>query len=43
VADLDVHLRQHGNLANPGTSADLTAAALFVVLLGGGWVLGGRH
>ena len=43
VADLDARLRQHGNLANPGTSADLTAAALFVVLLGGGWTLAHRH
>jgi triphosphoribosyl-dephospho-CoA synthase len=43
VADLDAYLRQHGNLANPGTSADLTAAALFVVLLGGGWDTRGRH
>ena len=25
------------NGANPGTAADLTAAAIFVVLLGGGW------
>ena len=25
------------NTANPGTTADLTAAAIFVVLLGGGW------
>ncbi len=41
VAELDAQLRQHGNLANPGTSADLTAAAIFVVLLGGGWTGGG--
>ena len=27
------------NLANPGTTADLTAAAIFVVLAGGGWTL----
>ena len=26
-----------GNLANPGTTADLTAAAIFVVLIDGGW------
>ena len=25
------------NVGNPGTTADLTAAAIFVVLLGGGW------
>ncbi|CAA9349609.1 MAG: hypothetical protein AVDCRST_MAG40-2828, partial [uncultured Gemmatimonadaceae bacterium] len=29
--------RGEGNLANPGTTADLAAAAIFVVLLGGGW------
>ena len=29
-----------GNIGNPGTTADLTAAAIFVVLLGGGWTLG---
>ncbi len=39
LTDWDARLRQHGNLANPGTSADLTAAAIFVVLLGGGWNL----
>jgi triphosphoribosyl-dephospho-CoA synthase len=37
VAALDASLRGPGNLANPGTTADLTAAAIFVVLLGGGW------
>ena len=30
-------LRDARNRANPGTTADLTAAAIFVVLLGGGW------
>jgi triphosphoribosyl-dephospho-CoA synthase len=30
---LDRHLRRHGNRLNPGTSADLVAAALFVWLL----------
>jgi triphosphoribosyl-dephospho-CoA synthase len=30
---LDQHLRSDGNRLNPGTSADLIAAALFVRLL----------
>lgn len=37
VARLDAALRDARNVSNPGTTADLTAAALFVVLLGGGW------
>lgn len=37
LARLDTALRDPHNVANPGTTADLTAAALFVVLLGGGW------
>jgi triphosphoribosyl-dephospho-CoA synthase len=37
IASLDDMLRHDGNLANPGTTADLTAAAIFVVLLSGGW------
>ncbi|HEX6049336.1 MAG TPA: triphosphoribosyl-dephospho-CoA synthase [Gemmatimonadaceae bacterium] len=38
ITELDAALRGgDGNLANPGTTADLTAAAIFVVLLGGGW------
>ena len=37
LAAMDDALRGEGNLANPGTTADLTAAAIFVVLLGGGW------
>jgi triphosphoribosyl-dephospho-CoA synthase len=37
VADLDGALRDARNSGNPGTTADLTAAAIFVVLLGGGW------
>jgi triphosphoribosyl-dephospho-CoA synthase len=37
MAQMDAFLRSDGNLANPGTSADLTAAALFVFLLSGGW------
>ena len=34
---MDLKLRSAGHAANPGTTADLTAAATFVVLLGGGW------
>jgi triphosphoribosyl-dephospho-CoA synthase len=37
IEDMDVALRGDGNIANPGTTADLTAAAIFVVLLDGGW------
>lgn len=37
IRALDETWRHGGNTANPGTSADLTAAAIFVVLLGGGW------
>jgi triphosphoribosyl-dephospho-CoA synthase len=37
IERMDRALRQHGNGDNPGTTADLTAAAIFVVLLGGGW------
>jgi len=43
---MDAALRDPRNLANPGTTADLTAATLFVALLVGGWALGsadGRH
>ena len=41
----DRTLRDDGHRANPGTTADLTAAAIFVVLAGGGWTsrAGGRH
>jgi triphosphoribosyl-dephospho-CoA synthase len=34
---MDRALRDDRNSGNPGTTADLTAAALFVVLLGRGW------
>jgi triphosphoribosyl-dephospho-CoA synthase len=34
---MDRALRDGRHLANPGTTADLTAAAIFVVLLRGGW------
>jgi triphosphoribosyl-dephospho-CoA synthase len=37
IEEMDRALRGPENLANPGTTADLTAAAIFVVLLGGGW------
>ena len=37
VADFDASLRDDRHSGNPGTTADLTAAALFVVLLDGGW------
>jgi triphosphoribosyl-dephospho-CoA synthase len=34
---LDAELRDSRNSRNPGTTADLTCAALFVVILEGGW------
>jgi len=37
IEEMDKALRDPRNTANPGTAADLTAAAIFVVLLGGGW------
>ena len=37
IDEMDLWLRDPRNTANPGTTADLTAAAIFVVLLGGGW------
>jgi triphosphoribosyl-dephospho-CoA synthetase len=37
IDELDRGLRDARNCGNPGTTADLTAAALFVVLLGGGF------
>jgi triphosphoribosyl-dephospho-CoA synthase len=37
VARLSATLRDERNLPNPGTTADITTAAIFVVLLGGGW------
>jgi triphosphoribosyl-dephospho-CoA synthetase len=39
IEDMDRRLRDPRNAANPGTTADLTAAAIFVVLLDGGWRL----
>jgi triphosphoribosyl-dephospho-CoA synthase len=41
IDDMDRGLRDARHIGNPGTAADLTAAAIFVVLLGGGWH-GGR-
>jgi triphosphoribosyl-dephospho-CoA synthase len=37
LAMLDAELRDPRNRRNPGTTADLTCAALFVVILEGGW------
>lgn len=37
IADLDRALRDANNGSNPGTTADLTAASLFVHLIDGGW------
>ena len=37
LEDMDRALRDERNSGNAGTTADVTAAALFVVLLGGGW------
>jgi triphosphoribosyl-dephospho-CoA synthase len=37
VAQLDAELRDSKNTRNPGTTADLTCAALFVVILEDGW------
>ena len=37
---MDAELRDPRNLANPGTTADLTAATLFAALLAGGWTMG---
>jgi triphosphoribosyl-dephospho-CoA synthase len=37
IERMDRQLRDAQHAGNPGTSADLTAAAIFVVLLGGGW------
>jgi triphosphoribosyl-dephospho-CoA synthase len=42
VAQFDQELRDARNSRNPGTTADITAAAIFVVLLNGGWN-GGRE
>jgi triphosphoribosyl-dephospho-CoA synthetase len=41
IDEMDRGLRGARHAGNPGTTADLTAAAIFVVLLDGGWH-GGR-
>jgi triphosphoribosyl-dephospho-CoA synthase len=45
IDEMDRALRDTRHSANPGTTADLTAAAIFVVLIGGGWsqAHGGTH
>lgn len=40
ISAMDDSLRDSRNLGNPGTAADVTAAALFAALLVGGWSLG---
>ena len=40
IAAMDVSLRDPRNLGNPGTTADLTAAAIFAALIVGGWSMG---
>jgi triphosphoribosyl-dephospho-CoA synthase len=42
IEALDSTLRDPAHAASPGTTADLTAAALFVVLLRGGFHAGTR-
>jgi triphosphoribosyl-dephospho-CoA synthase len=37
LGSLDAELRDPRNTRNPGTTADLTCAALFVVIIDGGW------
>src|SRR5207247_11243389 len=37
IAALDRELRNERNARNPGATADLTGAAIYVVLLEGGW------
>jgi triphosphoribosyl-dephospho-CoA synthase len=39
IDSMDAALRGPLNTANPGTTADLTAAAIFVFLLTGGWAV----
>jgi len=41
IVEMDLDLRDADHTANPGTAADLTAAAIYVVLLSGGWGDGG--
>jgi triphosphoribosyl-dephospho-CoA synthetase len=37
IARFDRSLRDERHSANPGTTADVTAAAIFVLVLEGGW------
>jgi triphosphoribosyl-dephospho-CoA synthase len=37
IDEMDLAVRDPRNMSNPGTTADLTAAAVFVALLGGEW------
>ncbi|HLG59902.1 MAG TPA: triphosphoribosyl-dephospho-CoA synthase [Vicinamibacterales bacterium] len=37
IDEMDAALRDARNSGNPGTTADLTAAAIFVTLIAGGW------
>jgi triphosphoribosyl-dephospho-CoA synthase len=37
IEEMDRAIRDGGNAGNPGTTADLTAAAIFVFVLCGGW------
>ena len=37
ISELNAELLDPRNLSNPGTTADITAAAIFVTLLTGGW------
>lgn len=43
VEAMDAALRGPGNPSNPGTTADLTAGAIFAFLLCGGWPPPARH
>lgn len=43
IAAFDRTLRDARNARNPGATADLTAAAIFVVLLAGGWRVTGEE
>ena len=43
VAAFDAELRDDRNTRNPGTTADLTAAAICVVILEDGWHSSGEH
>jgi triphosphoribosyl-dephospho-CoA synthase len=43
IAALDVELRDARNQRNPGTTADLTAAAIGVVILEDGWTPSGEY